>query len=258
MGMTRRHVALALCLASSTLADAQQGRGASGFEWTKRMAAGSTITIRNSDGFIHVAESSSDRVEVRATRVGGSRATLSNALFDVNESSSGATICTLYNGQRSCGERTRSNRGASVRVGYTVLVPRDIRVNVSTGKGEIIVERVGSAVTASTGNGRVYVATERGPVNVSSGSGDIDVRVQSLPADADVTAVTGNGLIRVAVPPELNGDIDAQSENGTFRTDFEITIVGRMDAHQIRGTVGRGGSRIRLQTGNGRIELRKS
>jgi hypothetical protein len=31
-----------------------------------------------------------------------------------------------------------------------------------------------------------------------------------------------------------------------------------MDAHQIRGTIGRGGSRIRLQTGNGRIELRKS
>ena len=113
-------------------------------------------------------------------------------------------------------------------------------------------------MTASTGNGRVYVVTERGPVNVSSGSGDIDVRVQSLPADADVTAVTGNGLIRVALPPDFNGEIDAQSENGTFRTDFEITIVGRMDAHHIRGTIGRGGSRIRLQTGNGRIELRKS
>jgi len=75
---------------------------------------------------------------------------------------------------------------------------------------------------------------------------------------ASSPAVTGNGLIRVAVPPELNGDIDAQSENGTFRTDFEITILGRIDAHQIRGTIGRGGARIRLQTGNGRIELRKS
>ena len=191
-------------------------------------------------------------------KVGGARASANDVAFDVDESTGGATICTLYNGQRSCGERTRSSRSASVRVEYTVVVPRDIRVNVSTGRGEITVERAGSAVTASTGSGRVYVVTERGPVNVSSGSGDIDVRIQSLPADADVTAVTGNGLIRVAVPPDFNGDVDAQSENGTFRTDFEITIVGRMDAHRIRGTIGRGGSRMRLQTGNGRIELRKS
>lgn len=255
--MTRFLGALILGLALFS-AGAQQRRGESGFDWSKRLPAGSTITVRNSDGFIHVGESSSDRVEVHATKVGGARAAATDVAFDVDESPGGATICTLYSGQRSCGDRARSNRAASVRVEYTVLVPRDIRVNVGTGRGEITVEHAGSAVTASTGNGRVYIVTERGPVNVSSGSGDIDVRVQSLPADADVTAVTGNGLIRVALPPDFNGDIDAQSENGTFRTDFELTIVGRMDAHHIRGTIGRGGSRIRLQTGNGRIELRKS
>jgi hypothetical protein len=255
--MTRLLGALVLGLALSFSA-AQQRRGESGLDWSKRLPAGSTITVRNADGSIHVGESSSDRVEVRAMKVGGERAAMNDVAFDVDETSGGATICTLYNGQRSCGERTRSSRATSVRVEYTVLVPRDIRVNVSTGRGEIAVERVGSAVTASTGSGRVYVATEHGPVNVSSGSGDIDVRIQSLAADADVTAVTGNGLIRVAVPPEFNGDVDALSENGAFRTDFEITILGRMDAHRIRGTIGRGGSRMRLQTGNGRIELRKS
>ena len=147
--------------------------------------------------------------------------------FDVNESRDGVTICTLYTGQRSCGDtNSLESVVASVRVEYTVLVPRDIRVNVSTGRGDIDVERAGSAVTASTGAGRVFVATERGPVNVSSGSGDIDVRDSIVfRPTPDVTAVTGNGLIRVALPPDFNGDIDAQSENGTFRTDFEITIA---------------------------------
>ena len=217
-----------------------------------------TITIRNGDGFIHVGESSSDRVEVRATKARVSRAAGNDVTFDVSESRGGAMICTLYNGQRSCGERTRSNRGASMRADYTVLVPRDIRVDIATGRGEITVDRAGSAVTASTGNGRVYVATERGPVNVSTGSGDVDVRIQSSPVDADVTVITGSGLIRVAVPSDFGGEVDAQSENGAFRTDFEITILGRIDAHHFRGTVGRGAARIRLQTGNGRIELRKS
>jgi len=249
--------AFVLCLACQATVDAQRGRGESGFEWTKRMAAGSTITIRNGDGFIHVGESSSDLVEVRATKT-RLRAAQSDVAFDVDESRGDAMICTLYDRQRSCSERSRSNRNTSLRVEYTVLVPRDIRVNVSTGRGEISVERVGSAVTASTGNGRVFVTTARGPVNVSTGVGDVDVRIQSSPADADVTVTTGSGLIRVAVPTEFSGEIDARSENGTFRTDFEITILGRIDEHQIRGTIGRGGARIRLQTGNGRIELRKS
>jgi len=258
MGMSRILVASLLCLACSAPAAAQQGRGESGFEWSRRMAAGSTITIKNADGFIHVDESPSDRVEVRATKVRGPRASVNDVAFDVDESRAGATICTLYNGQRSCGERVRSNRVSSMRVEYTVLVPRDIRVNVGTGRGEVTVERVGSAVSASTGAGRVYVSTARGPVNVSTGAGDVDVRIQSSPADADVTAVTGSGLIRVAVPSDINADVDAESQNGSLRSDFEITIFGRIDAHHIRGTIGRGGSRIRLQTGNGRIELRKN
>jgi DUF4097 and DUF4098 domain-containing protein YvlB len=249
--------AFVLCLACHATVDAQRGRGESGFEWTKRLAAGSTITIRNGDGFIHVGESSSDLVEVRATKT-RLRAAQNDVAFDVDESRGGALICTLYDRQRSCGERSRSSRNTSLRVEYTVLVPRDIRVDVSTGRGEISVERVGSAVTASTGIGRVFVTTERGPVNVSTGSGDVDVRIQSSPADADVTVTTGSGLIRVAVPTGFNGEVDARSENGTLRTDFEITILGRIDAHQIRGTIGRGRARIRLQTGNGRIELRKS
>ena len=249
--------AFVFCLACHATVDAQRGRGESGFEWTKRMAAGSTITIRNGDGFIHVGESSSDLVEVRATKT-RLRAARNDVAFDVDESRGGAMICTLYDRQRSCGERSRSSRNTSLRVEYTVLVPRDIRVDVSTGRGEISVERAGSAVTASTGIGRVFVTTERGPVNVSTGSGDVDVRIQSSPADADVTVTTGSGLIRVAVPTDFNGEVDARSENGTLRTDFEITILGRIDAHQIRGTIGRGGARIRLQTGNGRIELRKS
>jgi DUF4097 and DUF4098 domain-containing protein YvlB len=190
--------------------------------------------------------------------VRGSRASANDVTFDVNDSRGGVTICTLYNRQQSCGDRSRASRSSSVRVDYTVLVPREIRVNVSTGRGDIDVERAGTAVTASTGAGRVFVATERGPVNVSTGSGDVDIRIQSASAEAGVAAVTGSGLIRVSLPWDFNGDIDTQSENGELRSDFDISLLGRIEPRHIRGTIGRGGPHIRLQTGNGRIELRKS
>jgi hypothetical protein len=221
--------AFVLCLACHATVDAQRGRGESGFEWTKRLAAGSTITIRNGDGFIHVGESSSDLVEVRATKT-RLRAAQNDVAFDVDESRGGALICTLYDRQRSCGERSRSSRNTSLRVEYTVLVPRDIRVDVSTGRGEISVERVGSAVTASTGIGRVFVTTERGPVNVSTGSGDVDVRIQSSPADADVTVTTGSGLIRVAVPTDLT----ARSMRGARTARYARTSRSRFSDESTR------------------------
>ena len=256
--MTRLAGALPFFLVFSASAGGQQGRSGAGFEWSRRMTDGATITVRNGDGSIHVGESTSDRVEVRATKVSGSRVAANDVTFDVNESRDGVTICTTYAGQRSCGDRNRASRSSTVRVEYTVRVPRDIRINVSTGRGDIDVERAGSAVIASTGAGRVFVATERGPVNVSSGSGDVDIRIQSTSTDAGVAAVTGSGLIRVSLPSDFNGEIDAQSENGTLRSVFDITLLGRIEARHIRGTIGRGGPHIRLQTANGRIELRKS
>lgn len=226
------------------------------FTWSQRLASGSTLAIRNGDGFIRVSESGSDRVEIRAAKVQQTRVARDVA-FDVDESNGRTTVCTLYDEQRSCRDRNRSSRRPSVRVEYTVLVPRDIRLELSTGSGEITVERAGSGVTATTGNGRVFIATARGPVSVSTGNGDVDVRVQTLSSAADVGVTTGSGSIRVDMPSDFGGSIDAQSGNGALRTEFDITIVGRLEPRHIRGTIGRGNSTIRLLTGNGRIELRK-
>ena len=235
---------------------AQQGRSSADFEWSKRLAPGSTIAIRTGLGFIHVSESSSDRVEIRAVKSRRS----SNARdvgIDVDETTGRTTICTLYDRQRSCRERNVSSRGTYVRVDFTVSVPRDVRVDVATGNGEISVDRAGQSVSASSGNGRVFVATARGPVSVSTGNGDVDVRVESLKSGDDVDVMSGSGLIRVAVPADFGGELDAQSGNGMLHSDFDVTIFGRMEPGRIRGTIGRGSSRIKLMTGNGRIEVRK-
>jgi len=237
-------------------AQGQQARGDAGFEWSKRLAAGSTIAIRNIGGTIRVSESSSDRVEVRAVKLRRS-STARDVAFDVVETNGRTTICTLSDRQTSCRDQGGSSRGSYVRVEFTVLVPRDVRVDVGTGTGDIQVDRAGQAVSAATGNGRVFVATARGPVNVSTGSGDVDVRVESLAAGADVEVVSGSGLIRVALPADFGGALDAQSGNGMLHSDFDVTILGRMEPGRIRGTIGRGSSRIKLLTGNGRIEVRK-
>jgi hypothetical protein len=180
-----------------------------------------------------------------------------------------------------------------VTVSMTVLVPRGSRVRIGTGNGAVSVERVGGEVNASTGNGRVTVAgtegdvrvstgngdvevrdakaavhvstgngrvtvnTSEGPVEARSGNGDIDVRMTALRAKEDMAFHTGSGSVRLTLPANYNGELDASTGNGEVTSDFDLKVKGRMNPHRIRATIGDGGPMLRMTTGNGRLELRK-
>ena len=140
----------------------------------------------------------------------------------------------------------------------------DVRVSAggpahaSSGNGEVRVDRAAGPVRASSGNGRVFVATTRGPVNASSGNGDIDVTMDAIADVADdMELSSGNGTITVTVPADFAGELDASTASGRFYSDFPITIRGRMDPHRVRATIGRGGRRLSMRSGNGDVELKK-
>jgi hypothetical protein len=285
--------AATLALAATTTVHAQnlRGRNDSTFVWSARIGDGGTLVVKNIVGGITVTEASGDRVEVRADKRMRGRGEASDITFDVQESSSGATICTVYRGESACDDGGFNNTRFTVR--YTIAMPRGLRLRATTGNGELSVEKAGSEVElrtgnggvhigqtegrvnaatgngdvevesargpvhASTGNGRIFVATAAGPVSASTGNGDIDVRMQSLSGAGDMSFVSGSGAVRVTLPPDFNGDVDASTGNGELRTDFAIRLIGRLDPQHMRGTIGTGGRAIRLQTGNGRLEIRK-
>jgi hypothetical protein len=130
-------------------------------------------------------------------------------------------------------------------------------VEAASGNGEVTVENVRGPVSANTGNGDIRVTTVQGPVSASSGNGDLLVRMSELRAADDMQFTTGNGRIEVTVPEGFNADIDASTGNGGIRTDFPIQVSGRISKTRLRGTIGQGGRRLRLVTGNGEIELRR-
>lgn len=294
--------AMGLLLVAGTGADAQSNRnrdrerdrevGDTAFVWARRMSSGATLTIKNIIGDISVTAASGDRVEVRAEkRTRGTRGDPNDVSFDVDESSSGVMICTVYRGDSACDEGSFNNMRVSVR--YVIALPRGLRLKASTGNGELSVERAGAdielttgngaihvgetegRVTATTGNGeleiesakgpvrahsgngRILVSTSVGPVSAQTGNGDIDVRMRTLASDADMDFQSGSGTIRVTLPADFNGRVDASTGNGELRTDFEIKLTGRMDPQHLRGVIGSGGATLRLQTGNGRLEIRK-
>src|SRR5690348_3385467 len=259
--------------------------------WSGRISDGGMLTVKNIVGDITVVESPDDRVEVRAEKRTRGRSDPSDVAFDVRESASSTTICTVYRGESACDGSGFSNVRLAVK--YTIAMPRGVRLRASTGNGELSVEKAGAevqlstgngaihigetsgTVTASTGNGdleiesargpvrassgngRIFVSTASGPVSATTGNGDIDVRMKALSTDADMDFRSGSGAVRITLPADFNGDVDASTGSGDLRTDFAIKLVGRLDPQHMRGTIGTGGRMIRLSTGSGRLEIRK-
>src|SRR5689334_24718830 len=121
-----RFVAPLMVVATATLgAQNNRGRGDSVFVWAARIGDGGTLVVKNVVGGITVTEASGDRVEVRAEKRMRGRGDASDITFDVRESSSGATICTVYRGESACEEGNFNNTRFTVR--YTIAMPRGLR-----------------------------------------------------------------------------------------------------------------------------------
>jgi len=131
-------------------------------------------------------------------------------------------------------------------------------VRVSTGNGEVTVQDAQGPVDVSTGSGAIHVVTSTGPVSANSGNGDIDVSIGKLDRLPDMTFSTGNGEVRLTLPPGLGAELDANTGNGHVTTDFPVTLKsGRLDPSRLRGRIGDGGGRLSISSGNGDIEIRK-
>jgi hypothetical protein len=154
---------------------------------------------------------------------------------------------------RNAGSDVRGNSGN----GEVTIDGAGGSVEAASGNGDVRVDRAGGPVRANTGNGSIRVSTARGPVSANSGNGRIEVDMASLSGDDDMTFNTGNGSITVTAPSNLSAEIDSNVSYNKFETDFPISIPSHWNSRRIQGTIGSGGRRLRFNTGNGSVTLRK-
>jgi DUF4097 and DUF4098 domain-containing protein YvlB len=280
----------------SAVADGQLvGRNETVYTWRGTIPAGGQFTIRNFNGPIDVKPATGNTVELRAEKRPRGGAEITDVAFEVRTASNGdVSICSTTN-EDSCDGDHRRDDGwrRQVTVSMTVLIPRNLRLKVATGNGALNVDGAGSEVQASTGNGRVHigetqgevhvstgngdvevrnakasvsvstgngdvdVVTVEGPVEVSSGNGNIDVRMSALRAKEDMSFHTGSGDVKLTLPANYNGELDASTGNGTIRSDFDLKVKGELSPRHVRATIGAGGPMLRMSTGNGEFEIRK-
>ena len=258
-------LAIAL-VATVALPAAGQARQSDTFNWSGKIPAGRWIRVRNLNGGITVGQASGDNVEVTATKR-WRRGDPSVVRFDVQKFGPGGesvVICALWGERSTCDDRSyetrgdRTTRNNDVNVEFRVLVPKGVKVGVNTINGAVGVDGATAEVDAETVNGEVEVVTSGGPVNARTVNGGVRARVGRVDGNEDMDFTTVNGSVIAEFTGDFGGDVEMSTVNGALRTDYEITITGRLDPKHLRAHIGKpGGPRIKLETINGSVELRR-
>jgi hypothetical protein len=254
---------LALIATISLPAAGQATQSGDNFNWNGRVPAGAWIRVRNLNGPVTVSAASGDNVEVTGTKH-WRRGDPSVVHFVTEKRGDDVTICAIWgDGTRCDGRDDNNNGGRRIRnndtnVEFHVAVPRGVKVDVETVNGDVNVDGATAEVHAESVNGEVDVATSGGRVNASSVNGNVRTRLGRLDTEGDMHFETVNGNVIVEFTGDFGGDVDLETVNGSLNTNFEMTVSGRLDPKHIRAHIGRaGGPRIKLETVNGNVELRK-
>ena len=266
MPLLRRSILGALLLAPSLLAAQERQTEANAFTLSERVPASQWIRVRNLNGELRVRPSSSDKVEITATKT-WRRGNPKDVRIETQRASDGSIlVCALWNENSSCSETNYESHNGSgwsrgrendVAVSFDIRVPREVKVGVYSVNGSVSVEGATSEVRASTVNGSVDAVSSGGPVQASTVNGSVHASMGRLTGDQDLDFRSVNGSVIAEFAGDVDADIDLSTVNGRFQTDWPVTITGRIDPKHLRATLGKGGRRIRLATVNGNVELRK-
>lgn len=280
-------------LAASACSIDLHGQGALATEELRFEAAdGIELVVRSFDGAIDVQSWDANEVAVRIERR-ASTARAAEALEVRSRQEGNRVVIEAVNPEGSNSPGFEDDRSVS----FIVRAPRRITleahttdgaihasgfegaIRIDTGDGSIRAERVAGEVRLRSGDGSIVVQDARGALDVETGDGGIDLngrleslRVRSGDGSVHVSAAdgsfvksdwrltTGDGSITLQVPEALDADLVADSNDGRVRADWPDESPARGDdddGDSYRARLGNGGPAVRLQSGDGSIEIRR-
>jgi lia operon protein LiaG len=140
--------------------------------------------------------------------------------------------------------------------GVTLTGVRGDRINLDSGSGSLQITDVDvRELMGDTGSGGIRLSRVKARrVSLDTGSGSTDVEL--LSEVEDLVIDTGSGGVTVRLPASIGATVDIQTGSGGVETDFPIQM-NRFERNQLRGKIGNGNARIRIETGSGGVRLLK-
>ncbi len=177
-----------------------------------------------------------------------------NANLEIHLPRDLAVSVTSANGKICMQDLTGSVHARSSNGNVSIQdVVGDIEVYASNAK--CCFARTTGRIRARSSNGKIEFSEHTGSVDASTSNGIINASLTEI-GDEGILLATSNGRIVLELPEEVNAELDIRVENGVIRTARDLCSQMRESNGRIRGTLGLGGSPIKLRTSNGTISLR--
>ena len=251
--------------------DAGKRRAGQHQDWTFDAEGIARIHADTVNGAISVNGTDGDRIVVRAWKaVHGRRSVTEDFERDVKVRAE-----RVGDEIRVSAEHPAPPGGVNVVIRYEIETPRAVGVRLSTVQGSLKIQGTDGAVDAESVNGSVKLKGETGPIEVQTVNGSIAINAERLGHAAklsttngsiqmdvseglgQVTATTNNGAVKLTLPPDFSGRIDAKTSNGRIRSDFPVAAE-RKSRGRLKGVIGGGGDAVvKLRSMNGSIHLMK-
>jgi hypothetical protein len=146
------------------------------------------------------------------------------------------------------------------------------RLDAATSGGPIRLREITGDTRLGTSGGPIEVAslegsldahTSGGPIHVDRVTGSVEARTSGGPITVNFGRgnshggwlETSGGPITVAVERTANLEIDASTSGGSVVTDLPVQRHGSVSRSSLQGTLGSGGSMLRLRTSGGSIHI---
>src|SRR6266487_3885828 len=194
------------------------------FNQSYPLQPGGTFELQNVNGTVEVQGWDRDEVEIHAVKTAKQRESdLDRVSIEVNARLDAISVATRY----------PQNEGVEVAVEYIVHVPHFAHLeHLATVNGTL---RVAGVYTVED----VHLELTRLREKDKNGA----------------TAETTNGSLVLAVPSDMQADVEARCLNGNFFSELPITMESTQRPREMHGKLGRGGAPIHLRTVNGGIRL---
>lgn len=131
-------------------------------------------------------------------------------------------------------------------------------VKAHTSFSSITCRDVTGKIDLNTSYGSIYcrgLTSSQIEAHSSFGSIDIECSGQTGP-EPQVDISTSYGSIELEVPSNFTGTIDAKTSFGSIETRLPVAVSGEIGKDRVRGTVGTGSGRLKLETSFGSIKIK--
>ena len=217
------------------------------FNQSYPLQPGGSLELQNVNGTVEVQGWDRDVIEVHAVKTAKHKESdLERVTIEVDARPDAVSIATHY----------PQNEGVEVAVDYIIHVPHGARVeHIGTVNGTLRIAGVESVEDLHTVNGNIEVFDAGGSIHAHTTNGNVHLEMARLPDKAGASAETTNGSLVLAVPSDMQADLEARCLNGNFSSEIPMTMESNQRPREMHGKLGRGGAPIHLRAVNGGIRV---